>query len=432
MITQLSPQTDISPLRYRDKCDKYDYIIAIACGTISGLIDAFLVGSPKDSVLGRWTDAQVDNCVMAFAKMNGWKPKAGKENNVASAIGHLENIFKVNYDQRYSGDVGNLFNMSTKNHHMKSLAHSPSPIGLFFSILNQFTSTSTFISNGQVITVQTDTYELQGSNFISKLFCGVANWIGHLMSDIAGSSGSRGNAGRGSGIVMPFYELFGLCNFGSFGQHRQSLATLATQAFESGYDVRFGITMAIPVVLCELSIRLIWALRQYFQYKKPLNECIPTEKHDSLRVMLLCGHGALCLIDGVDAAIRSGGNPLEFFLRINLVGWCRLVTLAVKEICIRCGLSLPLERELAVLKRINEALTVYLAELERIDIEAFERETLACAEAAALLNNVTSEEQLSFVLDKAIERMGIKLCWKETHDSFDSFMGDKNAVMRFE
>lgn len=432
MITQLSPQTDISPLRYRDKCDKYDYIIAIACGTISGLIDAFLVGSPKDSALGRWTDAQVDNCVMAFAKMNGWSPRAGKENNVASAIGHLENVFKVNYDQRHSGDVGNLFNMSTKNHHMKSLAHSPSPIGLFFSILNQFTSTSTFISNGQVITVQTDTYELQGSNFISKLFCGVANWIGHLMSDIAGSSGGRGNAGRGSGIVMPFYELFGLCNFGSFGQDRQSLATLATQAFECGYDARFGIAMAIPVVLCELSIRLIWALRQYFQFKKPLKECIPTEKHDSLRVMLLCGHGALCLIDGVDAAIRSGGNPLEFFLRINLVGWCRLVTLAVKEICIRCGLSLPLERELAVLKRINEALTVYLAELERIDIEAFKRETQACAEAAALLDNVTSEEQLSFVLDKAIERMGIKLCWKETHDSFDSFMGDKKAVMRFE
>ena len=34
---------------------------------------------------------------------------------------------------------------------MKSLAHSPDIIGLFFSILNQFTSTSTFLNDGQLI-----------------------------------------------------------------------------------------------------------------------------------------------------------------------------------------------------------------------------------------------------------------------------------------
>ena len=34
------------------------------------------------------------------------------------------------------------------------------------------------------------------------------------MSDIAGSSGGRGNAGRGSGVCAPFYEFFSVCNFG--------------------------------------------------------------------------------------------------------------------------------------------------------------------------------------------------------------------------
>lgn len=73
------------------------------------------------------------------------------------------------------------------------------------------------MDNGQLITIQTDTGELQGHDFISRLFCGTVNWFGHLMSDIAGSSGGRGNAngGRGSGIVIPFYELFGLCDFGN-------------------------------------------------------------------------------------------------------------------------------------------------------------------------------------------------------------------------
>ena len=87
-----------------------------------------------------------------------------------------------------------------------------------------------------MITIQTDTGELQGHDFISRLFCGTVNWFGHLMSDIAGSSGGRGNAngGRGSGIVIPFYELFGLCDFGSFqvGENRNTLAVLATKAFK--------------------------------------------------------------------------------------------------------------------------------------------------------------------------------------------------------
>ena len=125
--------------------DKYDYLIAVACGAISGIIDVFLVGSPGDSVLGAWTDTQIDNCVMIFAKYNGWSPREENKSNVNSAIASLENKFRVNYDHKHDKDVHCSFNMSTKNHHMKSLAHSPSILGLFFSVLNQFTSTATFV-----------------------------------------------------------------------------------------------------------------------------------------------------------------------------------------------------------------------------------------------------------------------------------------------
>jgi len=272
-----------------DKCDKYDYLIAVGCGAISGLIDTFFVGAPVDSKLLTWTDSQVDNIVMVFAKTCGWSPREGKEKSVASAIGFLEKKFPVNYDQRHSGDVNGLFTMSAKNHHMKSLAHSPDLIGLFFSILNQFTSTSSFLHNGQLITIQTETYELQGHDIVSKLFCGVANWFGHIMSDVAGSSGA---SGRGSGIVIPFYELFQVCDFGSFqvGQDRNTLATVATKVFQEGYDARFGLTMAIPVVICDLSIKLIWAIKRFLYYKRPLHECIPTKRHDDLRIMLIIGH----------------------------------------------------------------------------------------------------------------------------------------------
>lgn len=424
-------EENVKLLRSEDKCDKYDYLIAVSCGAIGGLIDIFLVGAPGDSKLCTWTDHQVDNAVKSFAKLVGWSPKEAQQNSIASAIGFLEKKFKVNYDQRYSSDVQDLFKMSTKNHHMMSLSHSPDIIGLFFSVLNQFTSTSSFIANGQVVTIKTDTYELQGHTFVAKLFCGIANWFGHIMSDIAGSSGGRGNGGRGTGVAAPFYELFQFCKFGKFsvGKDKQDLATIAVRAFQEGYDFRFSLATAIPVIITDLSIRLIWSLRQYFQYGKHLKDCIPTHKHADLRVMLLFGNGTLCLMDGIDAGIRSGGNALVFFTRLNLIAWFRFVNLVFKEVCIRIGLSNSLEANLDAYKRINEALALYLRELEKIDIARFKQETEEYNTMISSLSNTTSESDLNKILINNFKSLGINIPWG---DDFNNFMNDKNKTLKFE
>ena len=105
---------------YFRKCDKYDYICATACGVIGGLVDVFLVGAPAgagngESILQTWTDEQVNNVTIRFAKKLGWKPKAG--NQIQNAIAFLENTFKVNYDQTSLGGgvVGELLDLNT-NH----------------------------------------------------------------------------------------------------------------------------------------------------------------------------------------------------------------------------------------------------------------------------------------------------------------------------
>ena len=330
-------------------CDKYDYITAVACGAIGGLIDIFLVGSPLNSKLGNWTDEQVNKAVVSFAKKMGWNPSASNANNVKSAIGFLEHGsgkktnsfsgFKVNYDQRKPSDVDNKFVIAPQTHHMMSLGHSPGIVGLFFSILNQFTNTSSFIADGKLITINTEKFELYGGNFVMKLLCGIANWFGHIMSDVAGSSGAHT---RGTGIVIPFYEMFGLCKFGKLSSKEgiKDLAQLTQSAYNHGYDARFGLAMAIPVLVTDVAIRLIWGIRRYFQYGKPLKECLPIEsKHSDLRVMLIFGQGTLCLFDTIGAVAESGGCALTFFLHVNLVAWFRFVALVFKEICIRYEMS---------------------------------------------------------------------------------------------
>lgn len=77
--------------------DKYDFLMSAFSGVMTGLIDIFLVGVPKNGILTKLADEKVDELVKQFAKFSGWNPKEGKENNIASAIGFLEKKFKVNY-----------------------------------------------------------------------------------------------------------------------------------------------------------------------------------------------------------------------------------------------------------------------------------------------------------------------------------------------
>lgn len=327
-------------------CDQYDYMIAGTCGVIGGLVDVLFVGMPGQSPLGNLTDDATNQAVQLFAKMNGWNKEEAEKKGVdltSSAISKLENIFKVNYDQRYGGDVEHLFKMNTRNHHIKNLAHSPDLCGLFFSLLDQFQSTATFVGifdvindegvkigeSSKLVRINTNTFELQGTNLISKIYCGFVNWLGHLFSDVAGSSSA---STRGSGIPIPFYSLLQFADFGSFGQHRQSFATLAVRVFQAGYDFRHGMTMAIPVLITELLTRFMWSFKQRIYHHKDWLDCIPLVNVPEVRRMLLVAHGTLCIIDGLDAGIKSAGEPVQFLLRTNLIGWSRFSLLALKEV----------------------------------------------------------------------------------------------------
>lgn len=333
----------------KPQCDKLDYILAASSGALCGVIDIFLVGKPGESPLGDITDKWYADRVKGFARKLGWEYK-GKDPEdpkkiMASAIKFLGDKFGVPYDQTGLGDAGkSVFDLNPTNHHFKSLAHNPSLLGLFFSILDQFSNTSHFVSNGQLISLQQakDGWELKGNNIPSKLFCGFINWFGHLMSDVSGSDKSAAKGNRGMGIPSPLWtwsndiivikSKLGL----SVSETDKAMNELALEIFEKGYDTRFQTAQAIPVLLNELLVRLIYSIRRLFKYFKetPKTErsfklmwkaCEPFS-NPTVKRMLTVAHGTFCLVDVGDAVGRSfvsGGdtfNVVEFVLRLNVVG----------------------------------------------------------------------------------------------------------------
>lgn len=332
-----------------------DYLIASACGLLAGAIDVVFVGDPSNSILKTPVDNLADRFVISTAHFfrNHDRRFIGKKtelpNDITSCIRYLEQAFPVRYDAtragqlKVTGDV--LSEMNTKNHHLYSLSHSPDIVGLFFAIIDQFNpqGKASFWNNGQVIHVVTSkpSNELPyfyGKDNTAKFFCGFINWIGHLVSDFAGSNGSKG---RGMGLPMPFYNL-ALAAQG----HNEILSGFADtmiKVYEQGYDLRFGIATAIPVVINDLLIRCVWTLRNRFIRGLSWEDSLPKKNNDDFRMMLLIGNLSFTLVDVGDAAIngvKNGAgsfNYVSFGSRLNYVGLTRFAGLAIREGLIRSG-----------------------------------------------------------------------------------------------
>lgn len=358
--------------------EKQDYVLATSCGAIAGLIDVIFVGNPNESLLLKATDDLADKYVVKAAQFfwKNDKRTVGKSKKMPTeldkCISYLEQAFPVNYDARYAKDLnvadGVLEHMKPGNHHMLSLSHSPDPIGLVFSIIDQFSNKNdaSFWDKGQIIRVVPNKSSknpypyFYGSDNPSRLFCGFINWIGHLASDMVGSSSTRKpeKNSRGSGIAIPFYSLSQAFDWGDF--NGDSFAELMTKVYEEGYDFRFGIATALPVVINELLTRTVWTIRQRFIKKKGWKDCLPSNKDGDFRLFLLVASTSFELVDCADATIRSVNvksgvefNWVGFFSNVNLIGITRLSGLVLRECTIRIGSAISNNPD-ALVQRVSE------------------------------------------------------------------------------
>lgn len=339
--------------RLANHADGVDNLVAVGSGLLAGLVDILWVGEFDFERGKAWSNAKVNEFVMKTAKAQGFEGERLKD-----AIKFLEDKFPCPSDNIWKGKgVG----ISATSHHLDDLAHHPTPIGLFFSILTQFTK-SGYFQNGEgvflPISIDEKGLELIGDDIPTKILCGTVNWFFHLVSDM---SGSNKTPGVGMGIPGPVVSL--LKELAAIpGLDQTGLPKRIKNAFvDERFDLRSEMAVlhevgrqALPVLINEVLVRAFYFIRRLVtevsakgsfrnvEWKKTL----PWNNRTIAR-MLTIATGTFTALDVADAAIRAGlksGGELSTFttqllLRVNFVGVGRFA------VAVYVDLSMGFQRE---------------------------------------------------------------------------------------
>lgn len=175
--------------------DKWDVIVSVSSGAITAAIDVLWSSDISFADAHKWGSDKVDEFVISVAKSKGYKGK-----DIAGAIKKLEDDFPMDGDL-LTNEFG-----SGPQHHLRDFSHHPTPVGLIFSLLMQFTGKG----YGTKTTGEFVTYDVPGwkpKNFCESVYSGTVAWLFHIISDIAGSSGTRRMEREGTGLPGPLLSL---------------------------------------------------------------------------------------------------------------------------------------------------------------------------------------------------------------------------------
>ena len=334
-----------------DKADKLDYAVAASSGVIAGLIDVFYVGELSLDRANAWGREQIEKVVMKVARIEGYTG-----DDLQGAIRMLEKLHPMAAD-----GVAEKFGAGL--HHYRDFSHHFSIGGLFFSILTQFTGLVVGTDKAGALLVEPVPESHQqfiGKNFEEKIAFGAIEWFFHMVSDMAGSSGSL-NGGTGvPGPLLSFMKEISALPFfkdsesGGTG-FRQWLSkafngTLLAQRDEAGkiipgmrrrFDLRTEIGLlgeigrqSIPVVINQCIVRGFYFCRRLYREIRDLEICSVRELDrialedvlpwgtPAMRRMVTVSSGVFVGVDLADAAVRAipRKNPVAFVLRVNFVG----------------------------------------------------------------------------------------------------------------
>ena len=193
-IYELDKQIDM----LESHADNLDYLVAACSGLLCGALDILWVGD-FDLTRGREASSEtVEKFVTKIARAAGYDG-----DDLTGAVRFLEKLAPIPSDASTPDFGGGL------QHHLRDFAHHPTPAGLAFSILTQFTgrvygvnTAGTFL----VLDVPERALDLIGVTVPEKLLFGTLRWFLHLVSDMAGSGSTAGLSG-GTGIPGPLLSM---------------------------------------------------------------------------------------------------------------------------------------------------------------------------------------------------------------------------------
>ena len=175
----------------QEKLTKTDVLIAVGSGALTGTMDAVFIKDIDLREAHKWGSEKVQSFVTAFARSRGIK-----DHDFANIVRKLEKEYPMAGD-KLTNDFG-----SGNNHHLRDFSHHPTPLGLFFSLLMQFTGKGYGTDvHGNLISVEIPNWEPQ--SVFESISNGTIKWAFHLISDMAGSSSSLDVGKEGTGIPGP-------------------------------------------------------------------------------------------------------------------------------------------------------------------------------------------------------------------------------------
>ena len=355
VVAELNANID----KLTNHADGIDYMIAVASGVLAGIIDIVFVEDFSLEKANEWGNDKTNNFVIKIAQKQGYQG-----DDLYGAVKFLEEQFPLAADKATNDFGGGL------QHHLRDFSHHPTPVGLFFSFLTQFTGKvyGTDVAGiFKIAELNEGNLILVGKNFPEKVTFGVVNWFLHMVSDIAGSSSSILYGKVGTGLPGPLVSLLKeisafpiFKNMNEQGYKEFSVwisklfnGTLLGKRDENGrliplkFDLRteLGVAQqlgkqAIPVIINECIVRGFYFIRRFFMEirdndvqkisdLKNINweNTLPFKNRTVIR-MLTISTGTMTAIDLADAAfesaVKSGGVGPAFvsnmLVKVNFVG----------------------------------------------------------------------------------------------------------------
>ena len=358
--------------KYTNNADKIDYALAVGSGILCGIIDSIFVGEFSLDEANQWGNEQTSAFVLRVAKTQGYNG-----DSPTGAIKYLEDMFPIAADKATNQFGGGL------QHHLRDFSHHPTPVGLVCSVLTQFTGKvyGTDVNGAfQVISLNEDGLSLIGKNFPEKIMFGTINWAFHMVSDMAGSSGSVMKGSLGTGLPGPLVsmlkELSSTPLFQKMDENGHKEFSVYISKLFNGtllgnrngdgklisarkFDLRteLGVArhvgrQAVPVIINECVIRAFYFIRRLAmelcrvnpkQFKDITalhwNTILPFSNRTVERMVTISSM-TFTVADTTDAAIHaaieSGGNWVlfsgRFVTRFNYIGAGRAAIAIVKEV----------------------------------------------------------------------------------------------------